>query len=168
MEQSETVWWGRIKWAAYLLWLVAMIAAMGWLLRSGWARSDSVPAYVSTAYVAMELLGFVAGWILRTVEWDIRRQHQHSGKEIFGQTPGGWWLGFLERALYLGAALLGRWELAAGYLVLKAASQWKAWTTPADSLPFLVSTLGNLVAALGGFGFAELLSGIDELEGSVV
>ena len=160
MEQSEPVWWGRIKSAAYLLWLVAMSATMWWLLRSGWARSDSVPAYVATAYSGMELLGFVAGGILRTIEWEIRTQASP------GRPPGRWRLGFLERALYLGAALLGRWELVAGYLVLKAASQWKTWTTTADSLPFLVATLGNLVATLGGYGFAEMLSGIDEVEES--
>jgi hypothetical protein len=197
MEGFASSWWAGLKGLASILWAAAMAAGLWWLWNSGVALIGSGTSYAMTAYAAMEVLGFVAQLILRLVEWDIRK-NQYGGefpapssyppllwkREIISRAPGGWWLGFFERALYLGAALLGRWELVAGYLVLKSASKWKAWTATADSLKgqqpediranlaravldhrrFLIGTIGNLVAALGGVGVAELAGLLGEAD----
>jgi hypothetical protein len=70
-------------------------------------------------------------------------------------------LGFVERIVYTGAAVIGAWEVIAGWLVLKVGSGWRSWQKDAGTFNRFATGTGLNVAfgVAGGLMVKPLESG---------
>jgi hypothetical protein len=103
---------------------------------------------VAVGVIVIVLLGFTVGPLLSLLQREAPLTAPPTIKEKWGELTegdeGGWLLGNMERALYLGAFLLNMPEAIGAWLAFKVASKWNAWS--------------NIIAV------PQSLSGVDDLE----
>jgi len=107
-----------------------------------------IAVQVAVGAIVIVLLGFTVGPLLKLLQQGAPLTAPESIKNKWGDLTegdeGGWILGTLERAFYLGAFLLNAPEAIGAWLAFKVASKWNAWS--------------NIIAV------PQTLSGVDDLE----
>ena len=90
-----------------------------------------------------------------------RGQWKKQGKQV-DEYEGKFWplsllLGILERAIYMGAFLMGNLTLVGGWLVLKAAAGWGGWRKEGGM--YNIFLIGNSLSIIFGFLGAWIAKG---------